>query len=861
MADRTPFAGLTRLAPGESIASDGYGLQDRNPTLLDYFASLILNHRHDGHAALAQADPPVDPTVGTAASGGSIPADTTITVGYTLLDQDNGETLLNANPQSVTTDPGLLAPDVAPVLAAEIVAGTLLAGDYSYAVTVTDGLGGETTLSPQADVTIPPGSPTNQIRVTNLSGVSGAVGGAGWRLWRAVNGGEWHLMATGDGITDEFLDDGSTAADCGVTPPVATTTSGANMLTVTVPSPQPAGATGFRIYASLDGTFTGDCLLGTYDIAQLDQAQDFTTLAFEHGAPPNPATAMPGAERIQGGGGATLPGYPSDFALDFHQPYFYPDSSGGFTPWDPVNSVGHHIGFDGYPDAGSNDVMIVNDLYGRNGRSYGDAHYYLDDSRDRPGPKPMGEGSVTLRFQLTADPAQSLYILVGGATIPGGRRLYAQYTPENLYSTLGIVVWDPLGGGQIDSLTDATGNQTAVDEVNNVATGVDRWLRFSVTGVTAKAELFDTDPAVGAPNPILSFSAAAGNAAELAQVLYGGPPAFGWSNTGVPPDTLRLFGIVTHSDTPGYVEPPPPAIARPNGMDLPLGMWTGGLSWSDPSYKLSALVRPIIEPFGVLMPVMTEDFNDANLLNSAEFHADLGSISMDIDEVNGYLVNTGDLNQSVSFQWYPDDVVEILGDFIWVMKLNRPNIGSDGKSTGLNIMKAIGVSGGGDIWGWDYPNGTYNIPDMPNPTVSAGLNMRAQNAYPVPAVSHYQVDMAQPVVGDSWLVLRRTAGTWRFERWLVDPLGGVGAADAFVESPAADGWQPGPVKLSFAGSGWREQYTGTFQNPARTLVRLDSLALQRQQRRVALVMSANAEAADGSGGMAPTEVRVVVGGV
>lgn len=295
--DRTPFAGLTRLAPGESLSTDEYSFQASNPTITDQLLRLaVLTHRHDGHAKLA--DPAVDPAVATDAAGGTIPADTSIYVGFTLTDADGGETALNPLPQVITTATGLATPADPPTLAADVVAGTLLAGRYDYAVTVRDNSGGETALGAIASVTIPVGSPTNRIVVSGLAAIVAASGGTGWRLWRRVNGGQWNLV--GDAVTATLTDDGSLPLNCNVAPPLSTasTTNGTNRLRVTVPAGQPAAAVQFNIYASVDGSFSSPALLGTYPIADQGIQKTYTQLTLLDGAPPPVSRTFAGLPKI-----------------------------------------------------------------------------------------------------------------------------------------------------------------------------------------------------------------------------------------------------------------------------------------------------------------------------------------------------------------------------------------------------------------------------------------------------------------------------------------------------------------------------------------------------------------------------------
>jgi hypothetical protein len=299
--DKTPFAGLTRLTPSDPLSEDGFSFQQENPTILDELLRLAVQlHKHDAHAALA--NPTADPTVVVNSAGGTIPADASITVGYTLLDENGGETTLNVLPVLVTTQGGIETPDAGPDLTHDIVAGTLLAGSYAYAVSVTDGLGGETLLGPSSDVLVPTGSATNRINVAGLTQIVNDAGGTGWRLWRSINGDAWGLLATGASATDAFMDDGSTPCDCGQHPPTSGSgsTNATNQLQVTVPSDAINDtATQFRVYASLDGEFGSPALLGTYPVADLGAVKTYNSLTtLADGSPPDVSRAFPGADPI-----------------------------------------------------------------------------------------------------------------------------------------------------------------------------------------------------------------------------------------------------------------------------------------------------------------------------------------------------------------------------------------------------------------------------------------------------------------------------------------------------------------------------------------------------------------------------------
>ena len=168
--ERTPFAGLTALDLLEPLSTDGGSFLSRNPLIIDLLLRVgAVAHRHDGHAAM---DDPIDPpTVDTLDVGGTIESDTAIYVVYTVLDADGGESL-PAPLEVVTTRAGLVTPDASPDLTLDSSSGTLLAGNYYYAVTVTDGAGGETPLGPPAAITIPPGPAGNHVTIDGLQALA-----------------------------------------------------------------------------------------------------------------------------------------------------------------------------------------------------------------------------------------------------------------------------------------------------------------------------------------------------------------------------------------------------------------------------------------------------------------------------------------------------------------------------------------------------------------------------------------------------------------------------------------------------------------------------------------------------------------
>jgi hypothetical protein len=289
----TSFAGLTVLTPQDPLSTDGASFQSRNPVITDQLLRIgAVTHRHDGHLALA--NPTTDAAISVASAGGSIPSDLGIFVCYSLVDPDGGETL-PTTPQTVTTHSALATPDGAPTLTIGHASGSLLAGNYSYAVTVVDGLGGETALGGVASITVPPGFAATEIAVSGLLAI--ASGGAGYRLWRSIDGNGWALIF--DGVIDAIVDDGSFCADTSMRPPSSTSsrTNATSLLKVTVPA-LPSGASRFRVYGSTDGSFSMPSLLADLPAASAGVELNFPALTFLSGAPPHTSRALPGADQI-----------------------------------------------------------------------------------------------------------------------------------------------------------------------------------------------------------------------------------------------------------------------------------------------------------------------------------------------------------------------------------------------------------------------------------------------------------------------------------------------------------------------------------------------------------------------------------
>lgn len=357
---RTPFAGITALDQGDSPFDSGAEFYGSDRDTMDRLLNVgAVTHRHDAHDPLA--DPTEAPSAAVTPSGGAIPADRTIFIGYTRLDNSGGETLLS-DVTMESTAPSYDAPDAAPEASAFYDSGALMVGTYYYAITITDGLGGETPVGPSVAATRDPGYASGSVALWGLSDLLELAEGITWRLYRATGGSQFEFLA--EGSDDEFVDDGLTPLNCAVQPPspAENTTGGANVLTVVVPSGSAgvgasgaSGSTGFRLYLSEDGAFTDPSLYGTYPMSSAGVAIVIPQLVLLTGKPPLVSTSLPGASKIDPdtelidwhwkrpvADAASLPVDAEEgdvrVSLATGVPYVYKD--GAWVPWDTGGTVG-----------------------------------------------------------------------------------------------------------------------------------------------------------------------------------------------------------------------------------------------------------------------------------------------------------------------------------------------------------------------------------------------------------------------------------------------------------------------------------------------------------------------------------------
>jgi hypothetical protein len=296
---KTRFAGLTELTPGENPNVDNSSLFSENPSITDHFLEIgAVTHRHDAHPGLGT--PALAPSGSIQPTGGSFGADVDIALGYTLIDADGGETLISPT-TTLSTEPPYDPPESAPRATVTYSSGALMADTFYYGLTLTDLQGGETPLGPIVNVDREPGPTFASITLDGLTADFGIHGAVAWRLYRARSGENFGYIASG--TADRFVDSGQGCVDCGQLPPTQNRTNRTNRVQIQIPAAALAsgvasGAAGFRVYGSMDGTFTGDCLLGEYPLASGGSALVYTSYSPLRGNPPDVSTSVRGASKI-----------------------------------------------------------------------------------------------------------------------------------------------------------------------------------------------------------------------------------------------------------------------------------------------------------------------------------------------------------------------------------------------------------------------------------------------------------------------------------------------------------------------------------------------------------------------------------
>lgn len=294
---RTVFAGLTALDQNDQITIDGGSFLYGNTDVIDRLLQVgCVTHRHDAH--LGVPDPIGQLSASVATTGGQLEAATPVFMGYTLTDAQGGETALS--PVVVTNTQPQIVPDLPPPTAsADYSGGSLKIGGYSYAFSYNDGAGGQTELQPAVFATREAGPASGQIILSGLA-AGLASGLVQWEAWRAEEGSEYVLLATG--TSDTFTDTGFTCTDCSARPPSVNTTNHTGLITIQLPAPEDdpsvGFATGINVYLCTDGSFSNPSLYAAYPVASGGNTFTVPTLVLGAGAPPPINRTIIGAHKI-----------------------------------------------------------------------------------------------------------------------------------------------------------------------------------------------------------------------------------------------------------------------------------------------------------------------------------------------------------------------------------------------------------------------------------------------------------------------------------------------------------------------------------------------------------------------------------
>jgi hypothetical protein len=296
---KTLFAGITVLSSDEAVTADNGAFIGRDRDTTDRLLELgAKTHRHTGLPGLE--NPPSHMGASAITSGGTIGAGQTFSLGYTLEDDQGGETLLSPI-VSFTTPSPINAPFAAPAGQAKYEEGGDLPTDtYYYAYSFVDGSGGETPIGPARGVERAPGFAQAKVVLSGFTAPMSSAGAAGWRLYRAVGGGDFGFLTSG--TSNNFTDDGSLNVDCDLTPlpPETNTTNGDAAFRIRLPSADVfvVESTFINLYMTNDGDFIGDALLEQFPVSSAGKEAIYASVDLDAGQPPDVNGSIGGASQI-----------------------------------------------------------------------------------------------------------------------------------------------------------------------------------------------------------------------------------------------------------------------------------------------------------------------------------------------------------------------------------------------------------------------------------------------------------------------------------------------------------------------------------------------------------------------------------
>lgn len=296
MSRKTTFAGLMVLEPDESVVEDGGAFIGRDRDTIDRYLEIgAKTHRHTGLSGIG--NPVGAPSAAVVNSGGTIPGDLALTIGYTSQDDQRGETLLS--PTVAVSTPGPLdPPEDAPSAEMDYAAGSLTQDTYYYGETYVDSDGGETPLGPTTGVTREPGFPNAQVLLSGLATGLATASAAAWRLYRARGGGDFAYLASG--TADTYTDDGTISPVCDAQPPQDenNSTNSINSLLIDIPADVPEGTSFINVYLSESGDFSGGVFLEQFPVSSAGQSVLYRSIELQDAQPPDVSTSIGGANQI-----------------------------------------------------------------------------------------------------------------------------------------------------------------------------------------------------------------------------------------------------------------------------------------------------------------------------------------------------------------------------------------------------------------------------------------------------------------------------------------------------------------------------------------------------------------------------------
>jgi hypothetical protein len=309
----TQFFGLIELGSGDSFSTNSYQFSTTNMVVIDaLLAQGAEFHHHDGLSA-AQYNPSSAPGLIQSATGGALPAGTTVYYEYTYVNSVGLETA--PSPTGTITTPSAIATPAAPSLSPTTGTGSLVAGVYNYVVSGY--------LNTSTNETLPSTQATTTLSATGEITISWMVpsGATGVNIYRQDPTDTQLLFLTSEtASTTSLIDNGTLSPNCDRTPATSNTTNTSSQVTGTIVAP-PSDWT-----ANVYRTTTAGAWGGSQIVTGLTGTAFTDTGAATLGATPPTASRVPsdppkvnltnGAE-VQG----ILPGSMVDFAQGVSYPY------------------------------------------------------------------------------------------------------------------------------------------------------------------------------------------------------------------------------------------------------------------------------------------------------------------------------------------------------------------------------------------------------------------------------------------------------------------------------------------------------------------------------------------------------------